>query len=204
MRPIRPRARPLPTRHLDGEIDLVYRDDRLAGVVAGGPVDLELHLYSERGAEGTFAGVTVSATWRSAANGRWQPDVPGALHGTFGDAPVRLLAWFHLEPDVSFDYATVEGEVAEAAISADIEAVDRDGDTGSFASHGVFAGAGFSVRGFAATGHGAWVEGSVDGRPLRVEVEDIEGEGRARRVSGTYAGPAPLVALICGALLFFT
>jgi hypothetical protein len=49
------------------------------------------------------------------------------------------------------------------------------------------------------------VEGSVDGRPLRVEVEDqVEGERRVRRVRGTYAGPALLVALICGTLLFFT
>jgi hypothetical protein len=205
VRPVRLRARPPTPPQVDGDLALVYRDDHLAGTVAGGPVDMELHLHTERGAEGTFAGVTVSATWRSAANGAWQPDVPAALHGVFGDAPVRLLGWLHLEPDLIFDHGTVEGEVAGVAVSADIEALDRDGDTGSFAAHGVFAGAGFSVRGFAAPGQLAWVEGSVDGRPLRVEVEDqVDGEARARRVSGTYAGPAPLLAVFCGALLFFT
>jgi hypothetical protein len=209
-RPIRLRTRPPALVQVDGEIDLVYRDDRLAGTVAGESVDLALSLYGERGAQGTFAGVTVSATWRSAANDEWQPDVPSALHGRFADAPIRMLAWFHLEPGFDFDYGTVEGELAGAAVSVDFEAIDRDGDTGSFAAHGGFAGAGFSVRGFAATGHGAWVEGAVDGRPLRIEVEDqvegdqIEGERRARRLRGAYAGPAPLVALLCGALLFFT
>ena len=128
VRPIRRPPRPSSLPGAQGPVELLCRQDRLTGTVGGEPVDLELTVDREHRAAGIFAGALVTATWRSAANGRWQPDVPAALQGTFGGQPVRLRGWFRLEPDVSFEYATVEGEAGDERVSGPrIDAVDHEG-----------------------------------------------------------------------------
>jgi len=201
----RPRRQPepgTPWAFVSGEVDLTQRDDRVTGTVAGEPVDLALMVpHSEGSAEGTFAGAQISVTWRLAANGEWQPDVPASLHGTYGGAQVRLSGWFHL-PDLRFDHGRVEGEIDGEPIAVYVEPADPAGDAGSFAADGYFAEVGFSLSGVATPGE-AVLNGAVAGRPVELAVESGEGPDRVRTLKGTYEGPAPLLLLLAGALLFF-
>ena len=210
---------------LRGEVDLSYRANRLTGTVAGANIDVGLVMPGGEGsAEGTFAGAEVAATWRLAANDMWDPDVPFSLHGTFGGASMRVLGWFHLGPELVFDHGHLEGYLDGEPIAAYIEAVDREGDSGSFTADGYLADAGFSVSGGGApsdSGLAEWglaewgLVGSVAGRPVRLDVAPGErsagdeggGSGeesnRSRTLKGAYDGPAALLLLFAGPLILF-
>jgi len=195
----------LPGAVVSGVVHVTHSDGRLTGTAGGEPVDMTVTVPTGEGsAEGTFAGLEISAAWQLAANGVWHPDVPGALHGTCGGAAVSLLGWFHLEPDYLFDHGRIEGEIDKEPVAVYIEPADPYGDTGSFAADGYFADAGFSLRG-AVNGHGMGrLEGSVGGRPVHLRVDRVDGASRTVTVTGTYEGPVALLLVCIGALLFFT
>jgi ATP-dependent Clp protease ATP-binding subunit ClpC len=193
----------VPKSIVSGDVGLVLSDNRLTGTVAGSTVDLALALPASEGkAEGTFAGADVLVVWRLAANGLWHPDVPGSLHGTFAGATARLLCWSHLGPGYFFDHASIEGDFSGQPVTAFVVADDGAEAKGSFVAHGVFANSDFSVRG-SAEGTGAYLEGSVSGRPVQLRASTDGDAAGARQLTGTYAGPVPLLALFCGALLSF-
>jgi hypothetical protein len=182
-----------------GEVELTHRDQRLNGTVAGEAVDMALAVHGLEGrAEGTFAGVTVSATWMLADAEAWHPDLPASVHGTFGPAPLHLRAWIHLDRELSFGGAAIEGEISGQAIAASIDTAEG----GFYAAHGYFADAAFSLR--AGFDRERRLEGSVEGAPLRLRMGRVDEPGPATTLAGPYEGPVPLLLVCLATLLFFT
>jgi hypothetical protein len=180
---------------LSGEVELTHRDERLSGTVAGEAVDMALVVHAHDGrADGTFAGVTVSATWMLADAEAWHPDLPASVHGTFGAVPLHLRAWIHLGGEFGFGGAAIEGEISGQPIAASIDTAEG----GFYAAHGYFADAAFSLRaGFDGERH---LEGSVEGAPLRLALGRVDEPAPATTLVGRYEGPVPLL-LVCGAVL---
>ena len=195
---------PLPEFTLSGDIALNHRDGRLAGTVAGQPVDMSLDVPKSRGrARGTFADDNVSASWQLGDNTTWHPAVPVSLNGTFAGHRALLFGWVPLDPPYHFDHASIDGHFAGQPVSAYLEEGDPGGDTGTFAAHGIFAASDFSLRGAVICGSRAVLEGAISGRPVRLQAQHDDGPHRAATLSGTFDGPAPLLLLLTGAVLFF-
>ena len=133
------------------------------------------------------------------------PDLASALEACAGDCFVIGGEQTYREALSLAErvYATeVEGEIDGEPIAVYVEPADPAGDAGSFAADGYFAEVGFSLSGVATPGE-AVLNGAVAGRPVELAVESGEGPDRVRTLKGTYEGPAPLLLLLAGALLFF-
>jgi hypothetical protein len=214
--------RPKPTRRFPDDtgpagvipgharVDLTFERSRLlSGSVGGQPIRLELNVPTHNGvAEGTIAGIAVSATWVNGNNFRIYPDVPSDLTGSFAGQPVELQGTFHLEPDYFFDRGTITGHIGTDSLDATVEAAAPPGGMGSsrtIAADGTLGSTEFTIY---ATIDGPLtsgkLRGTVAGTSIRIDAARTRGtDGEQTRLTGTYQGPLALLALIAGALLHF-
>jgi hypothetical protein len=190
-------------------VDLTFERRRLlTGSVGGRPVRLELNVPTHDGrAEGTIAGIPVSATWVNGDNYRIYPDVPSDLTGSFAGQPVELHATFHLEPGYFFDQGTITGHIGAEALHATVEAAapPRAGSTRTIAADGTLGGTTFTIYatidGPLTTGK---IRGTVAGTPIRIDAARTHGPGGEQtRLAGRYQGPPALLTLTAGAFLHF-
>lgn len=189
-------------------VDLVFERSRLlSGSYGGQPVRLEMNVPASAGtAGGIFAGAQVSVSWTIASNDSVYPDVPAELSGAFAGRPVDLRAVFHLEPGYFFDRATITGQVAGRPLRATAERASGGlGSTSTVAVDGTLDGTDYTIYGAVdgslTTGQ---IRGAVAGAPVRLDLARTRPpDADSTRLTGRYAGPPELLALIAGAFLHF-
>ena len=151
-----------------------------------------------------MAGMPVSASWGIADNSRVYPDVPASLTGSFAGQPVEVQASFRLGPGYFFDRGTVTGHVGGEALEVGVEAAGLS-DAKTVTAAGTLGSTGFaisaSVSGSLTSGD---IRGTVAGAPLHISAASTRGPGGGQtRLTGSYQGPAALLALTAGAFLHF-
>lgn len=196
---------PVPGEQL---VDLVFERSRLlSGSVGGQPVRVAMNVpVLEGSADGIFAGEPVSARWTIASNNSVYPDVPAQLTGTFAGRPAELRAVVHLEPGYFFDRASISGRLADQDLEATAERVSGGlGSTSTIAVDGRAGGTDFTI--FAAIDGpltAGKIRGSLAGIAIRLDATRTRLPGGHRtHVTGRYAGPTDLLALVAGAFLYF-
>jgi Clp amino terminal domain, pathogenicity island component len=209
----------IPGLFVAGGVDLTYshgdldgsKPGRLSGALAGQPVDLAVGPpLSEGQAQGTFGSLEVSAAWKIGGDSdSWGPAWPAYLGGTFGEVSANLYAWIRFDDEPTAHgnnpdhYVKIEGDFAGRPVSVYIALTDPDSVGGSFAAHGIFAGSDFSVRGKVTCGFHATLVGAISGQPVRVNAGLPDGPDGLATVNGSYDGPAALLLIMAGSLLFF-
>lgn len=126
------------------------------------------------------------------------------LHGTFAGDPVRLTGDFHLTDYYAFRYADITGSVGDDELSARIASVEAPAIApatisidGTFGSNSVTLYA--SIEGDLS----GRIEGLVGGRPMKLNAIVDRSDGHSVDVVGEYDGPAALLTLLVGALIYF-
>ncbi len=185
-------------------VDLIFeRPGLLRGSVGGRPVRLELNVPTHNGAAAGFiAGMPASATWQNGNNYYIYPDVPSDLTGSFAGQAVELHATFHLEPGYFFDHGMITGHIGAEDLYAAVQTASGGlGSTSTVAVDGMLGSSQFTI--YAAIDGSltcAQIRGTVAGSPIRINAART---GQQTRLTGSYQGPAALLALAAGALLHF-
>jgi hypothetical protein len=189
-------------------VDLMFERPRLlTGSVGGQPVRLNLNAPTHNGAAaGTIAGIPASATWQIGNNYYIHPDVPSDLTGSFAGQPAEIHATFHLEPGYFFDHGMITGHIGAEDLHATVETASGGfGSSSTVAVDGTLGSTEFTI--YAAidgSGTRGKIRGSVAGSPIRINAARTrQPEGVQTRLTGSYQGPAALLALAAGALLHF-
>ncbi len=187
----------------DTTVDLTYTNKgRLTGRFAGQTVDVSSELPSGKGkAIGTFAGEPVAANWQTAYNGEAsQRVVPVTLDGSFAKQSVLLSATFRLKPNYLFDSGIVTGTSHTKPVHADVTSAAGESSS-SVNVDGSFSGAAFSLYAtIAGDLRSGLIRGNVGGKPTQLTAKVQSG---VIRVTGDYSGPAALLVLAIGSLLYF-
>lgn len=195
------RRQPLAPRYLtSGAVELTHSGGQLTGTLGQQSVDLSLDLPAENGrAEGNLGDMAVWASWNLADT--WHDAAPVAMHGVLGEASLGLFGWVHRDPRLAFDHATIDGHFASQPVWAHVEEGDPGTFTGTFAAHGMFAGADFSLRGTVTCGYSAMITGAVSGHPIALKGQRNPSSSSGSAITGIYEGPTPLL-LVISAVVF--
>lgn len=179
-----------------------YDNEHLTGVDSGRQVDVTASLPQSAGtASGTFAGKRVDVHWSIEHDGSAdQVTIPATVGGTLAGVPVSLRGTFDLAPSFLFASGTVSGTAGGTPVDA--RATRAQGESSSSVDvGGTFAGVPFSLYGTVSGDlSGGHVQGTVGGKAFKVTASR---KAEAVDLTGDFAGPPDLLALIVGALLYF-
>lgn len=185
-------------------VDLTYQRALVDGTVGAEPVRFTMQTRHRSGSRGTSVGLALDVSWNIGDNHR-NLDPITELHGTFAGDPVRLTGDFHLTDYYAFRYADITGSVGDDELSARIASVEAPAIApatisidGTFGSNSVTLYA--SIEGDLSGGR---IEGLVGGRPMKLNAIVDRSDGHSVDVVGEYDGPAALLTLLVGALIYF-
>jgi len=184
--------------------ELTFRDRRIVeGSVGGSPVQL-LGQWSHQGsAEGDWAGAALGVTWRAGPASGQADALSGELEGRFAEREVDLRAGFRLQIGLGPGAGEVSGRVGEEELLAELGPATGGLGGHAVAAEGHLGATSFEVFVSLSGDHArAAVRGKVGGEPVRLDGHRLE-EAGVVHLAGQYSGPAALLALLAGALLYF-
>jgi hypothetical protein len=152
-------------------------------------------------ASGNYASEPVDIQWVVSYNGSSdQTVIPASLHGVVAGEDVSLTGQFQHASNFLFQSGSVSGSFGGSAVEAQV--TNAPGESSSSVNvHGSFAGTPFSLYAtLAGDLTSGYVQGTIGGKAFKVNA-DVR--AKVVEVTGTFAGPPALLAIILGSLLYF-
>lgn len=204
--------------------------DRLVGTLANEAV--EWHLVRRHGVSGNIGAARLEASWTIGNNyvpepGRWSPgpdyvpvfpNITADLTGSFADLDAELHGVFHLDPDYAFERGSIVGRIGTVHLEATVLAASGGlNESRTVAVEGTYGPVPFEIYATIDAGLSRGVlHGSVEDAVVHIDVSrssvrrtfrpgrpPIDLPGPQVNLSGSYAGPPELLAVMVGAMLKF-
>ena len=181
-------------------VAMSYDKQHLTGAQNGKRVMVSAVLPQSAGSDlGTFASKSVDAHWSVTYNDSSnQTVIPATLGGTVAGVPVTLKGTFNHAPNFLFESGTIAGTAGGSPVQA--RAQQAQGERISSVNvQGNFGGVPFTLCGTLEGNLASeYVQGAVGGKPFKVTALR---KSQGVELTGDYAGPSDLLALIVGTLL---